>query len=89
MNLKTFLVNNGIIKEQVAINFLVNPKFLWTSFGIILILFAIVSLILIYHWITYGYKPLTTGFMTALYLAVSLIIFSVILITLLAYSIPV
>ena len=86
MNIKSFLLDNGIAKEGIPVDFFVHPKFLWIGFGIIILLFAIISLILVYHWITYGYKLITTTFMGAVYFSVSFVIFSVILITLLGYS---
>lgn len=86
MDLKSFLFDNGIVKEEVPVDFFIHPKFLWLGLGVILLLFAIVSLILVYHWITYGYKLMATTFMGAVYFSVSFVIFSVILITLLGYS---
>ena len=86
MNLKSFLVNNGIVKEGIPVDFFIQPKFLWIGLGVVLFLFAVVSLILVYHWITYGYKPLTTSFMGAIYFSLSFILFSIILVTLLGYS---
>ena len=86
MDIKSFLFNNGIVKEGIPVDFFVDPKFLWIGLGVILLLFAIISLILVYHWITYGYKLITTTFMGAVYFSVSFVMFSVILITLLGYG---
>jgi len=41
---------------------------LWWSFGIIAILTAIISMVLLYHWSSYGYKAVKTGIMGALYI---------------------
>ena len=86
MDIKSFLINNGIVKEGIPVDFFIQPKFLWIGLGVVLFLFAVVSLILVYHWITYGYKPLTTSFMGAIYFSMSFILFSIILVTLLGYS---
>lgn len=86
MDLKSFLLNSGISMEHVTIDFLVDPKFLWMGLGVILLLFTIISLILVYHWIVYGYKPMKIVLMGTVYVCVSLVIFSIILITLLEYS---
>ncbi len=86
MDIKSFLVNNGIIKEGIPVDFFTQPKFIWIGLGVTLFLFAIISLILVYHWITYGYKPLVTSFMGAIYFSMSFVLFSIILVTLLGYS---
>lgn len=39
----------------------INPQILWWGFAIIAILTIIGSVVLLYHWITYGYKPITTS----------------------------
>lgn len=82
----SFLLNSGFVKHGAPIDILVNPKFLWTGLGVVAVLFVIISLVLIYHWISYGYKPMTTGMMAAIYLSMSFVMFSVMLITIIAYS---
>lgn len=86
MDLKLFLINNNIIQEGMSVDFWVHPKYLWMGLGVMLVLFATISFVLVYHWTTYGYKPLTTSFMGAIFFSISLIFFSIILITLLGYS---
>jgi hypothetical protein len=86
MNIDSFLLNSGFVKNGTPIDIIINPKFLWAGFGVVVILFAVISFMLIYHWIAYGYKPVTTGMMAAIYLSMSFVMFSVMLITIITYS---
>jgi len=83
---KAFFIDSGFFKEGAQIDFFVNPKILWVSAGVLLLFFVIISLILVYHWITYGYKATTVTLAMLVYFAGAFVIFSVILITLLAYG---
>lgn len=86
MNINSFLSSAGFVKHATPIDIMIDPRFLWVGLGGVALLFTIVSLILIYHWIAYGYRPITTGVMAAVYLSLSFVIFSVMLVTIVSYS---
>jgi len=45
----------------------IDPKILWIGFGVVFIFATVMSIILIYHWSNYGYKPIKTGVIGAMY----------------------
>lgn len=47
------------------------PTFLWGIFGLTLIVFCFYSLVLFYHWKTYGVGFQTGPFVSLIYLGVS------------------
>jgi len=51
-------------------NFVANS--LWAVYGIALIFWIVITIILLYHWGRYGYKPVKTTFMGIAYLSGSL-----------------
>jgi hypothetical protein len=76
-------------QESVATNiqtFFTNPHNVWIGFGVVIFVFAIISLILLYHWSAYSYSRTTTGFMTMLYFIGALILIGGIFLSLIAYS---
>jgi len=63
----------------------ISAKILWTGFGGIALLCATITVILLYHWVKYGYNPSKIGFMSTLYLAGVLALFGLFFLSILAY----
>ena len=72
---------------NIATTIAINPKTLWIIFGIILSLAVIMSIVLFYHWGSYGYKPIKTGLMGTLYLAGLVVLFGVMFFAIISYTI--
>ena len=68
------------------IEFIINPSILWIGFAAILIITAIISIILFYHWTSYGYKPVKTGFAGTIYFVGVLVFLGVIFFALVSYT---
>ncbi len=62
--------------SEHSIDVAIPPDMLWWGVGIVVLLFALVSIVLLYHWTRYGYGPARVGFMGALYFTGSLILLS-------------
>ncbi len=78
----------GIQKTaEVAISIAISPKILWITFGVVFSLVSIMSIILFYHWKSYGFKPVKTGLMGILYFAGLLILFGVMFFAIISYTV--
>lgn len=86
MDLKTIFIQSGFSPERVAVDFAIDPRFIWMGLAAVALVYTIVSLVLVYHWLTYGSNPLTIGFAAALYAAGSIAIFSILLVTTLSIT---
>ena len=64
----------------------ISPQILWIEFGVVSLIVAIISIVLLYHWASYGYKPIKTGFMGTVYFIGILIFLGVIFFSLVSYT---
>jgi len=62
------------------------PKVLWIGFGVIFAFTAIMSVVLLYHWSNYGYKPIKTGIMGSLYFMGIIVLLGVIFFAIISYT---
>lgn len=86
MDFAALFTQSGFSPERVVVDFSVDPQFLWMGLSAVALVYTIISLVLVYHWLTYGSNPLVIGFAAALYAAGSVAIFSVLLMTTLSLS---
>ncbi len=61
---------------------------LWGLFGLILVVFAIVSVVLLYHWQRYRVTSAVPRAIVAAYFVVAAVPIAVMLLSLVAYSLP-
>ena len=73
-------------KKILQLTLALSPKILWWGLLGIATLFAVITIILFYHWIAYGYRPVKTGFMGTIYLAGSLVLLGIMFIAATAYT---
>jgi len=55
----------------------INTPVLWIIFGIFFIVYALISIVLVYHWIAYGMKSRGVIIGAVLFISVSIVLFSV------------
>lgn len=67
----------------------INPNVLWALLGIAGLLFTIISLILLYHWIKFSFQPGRVVGVMVLYLSVSFALMTASLISLSYYHISI
>jgi len=63
----------------------VAPKILWIGFGVVFVFASVMSIILLYHWSNYGYKPIKTGIIGALYFTGVVILLGVVFFSIVSY----
>ncbi|OIO31812.1 MAG: hypothetical protein COZ49_00695 [Candidatus Yonathbacteria bacterium CG_4_10_14_3_um_filter_47_65] len=61
--------------------------FLWVGLLAMLILFMIISTVLVYHWVTYGYKAATTSIAGIVYFSGSVLFVGITMIAIISYGI--
>jgi hypothetical protein len=64
----------------------VNPKVLWVGFAFVFTLTTIMSIVLLYHWSKYGYKPIKTGVTGSIYLIGVIVLLGVLFFAILSYT---
>ncbi len=64
----------------------ISPKILWIGFGVVLVLTIIMSIVLLYHFASYGYKPVKTGIMGSIYVIGAIVILGVMFFAILSYT---
>jgi len=64
----------------------VSPEILWIGFGAVVALATVMSIVLLYHWANYGYKPVKTGVMGALYFAGVIVLLGVMFFAIISYT---
>lgn len=79
------MLQNTLSSANAGIILSVSPKVLWIGFGVLFALVAIISIILVYHWSKYGYKPVKTGAMGTIYFIGTIILLSTIFFALISY----
>jgi hypothetical protein len=81
------MLPNGLFKiTEIGTIASIAPKFLWYGFGILLVLVTIISLVLLYHWVAYGYKHVKTSAIGALYFSGVLVLMGVIFFAIISYT---
>lgn len=68
------------------IQVLLEPHILWIGFAALVVIFAIVSFGLLYHWTTYSFTPFKASAMAAAYFIVSVILIATIFVSLELYA---
>jgi len=72
-------VIKGIVDQLAPLSTVSLPveSFIWAGFVIILIIFAVYSVILLYHWWRYAFTSLVTWPALAIYFGVSFVLISI------------
>ncbi len=70
---------------STSIAITVTPKILWIGFGVVFVFATVMSIVLLYHWSHYGYKPVKTGIMGALYFVGVLVLLGVVFFSIISY----
>lgn len=68
-----------------AVNISISPEILWTGFGILFFITTVLSIVLLYHWVSYGYKPIKTGFAGSIYFMGTIVLVGVIFFAIISY----
>lgn len=71
---------------NATITFSIDPKILWIGFGVVVTFATIMSIVLLYHWAHYGYKPIKTGVMGAIYFTGTVVLLGVMFFAIISYS---
>jgi hypothetical protein len=67
----------AFLQINISLSTFVNAPVLWVIFGVFFIIYAIISLVLIYHWIAYGMRSKGIMVGATLFIFVSIALFSV------------
>jgi|GEM_PF-2718329 len=78
----SYLAGNITTRAPIAIP----SQYLWSGFLIVILMFVILSAILAYHWVTYGYKQKRTKLIGTIYLIGSFTFIIIATMALIAYS---
>jgi len=81
-------VVKGIVDQLAPLSLVSLPveNFIWIGFLIVLIIFAVYSVILLYHWIRYAFSSLITWPALVIYFGVSFVLISVMLFSALSFA---
>jgi len=63
-----------------------SPLILWFILGLVLLFFAIFSVILVYHWRRYGFESEKVAFTEKIYFPVSIILIGAAILSIIIYS---
>ena len=72
---------------ETAITIAIDPKVLWITFGVVFSLVVLMSIILLYHWKSYGYKPVKTGIMGTFYFTGLFILLGIMFFAIISYTV--
>lgn len=71
---------------QKIIEILTSPTVVWFILGLFMLFFAMVSIVLVYHWKKYGFKSKQIAFAELVYFPVSLLFIGGAVFSLIMYS---
>jgi hypothetical protein len=74
------------MEQNAAPIFTLTPAIVWGAFGVILLIWVIATLVLDYHWKTYGIDKVKITVMRSAYLAGSIFFLAIILLSALRFS---
>lgn len=77
---------NALNTANTTVAITIAPKILWTGFAVVFVFTAIMSVVFLYHWAKYGYKPLKTGAMGSVYLIGVIVLLGIIFFAILSYT---
>jgi len=72
--------------KQKILEILASPIMAWFILGLFMLFFAIISIILVYHWKRYGFKSKQIAFAEVVYFPVALLFIGMAIFSLIMYS---
>ena len=72
--------------QEKALEIVSSPPVVWFILGLVLLFFAVVSIILVYHWRKYGSKSKHIAFAEIVYFPVALVFIGISVFALIMYS---
>jgi len=78
----------GIVDQLAPLSSVSLPveNFIWVGFGIVLFIFAVYSVILLYHWVRYAFTSLVTWPAMVIYFGVSFVLIGIMFFSALSFA---